>query len=75
MRECFCLTQFNVGGWLSVADIAIAKSDQQVKTCSVQNIYKTSDVEENDPKSLVCPRKSVNVFSKCLCAFLATAQY
>ncbi|KAF8454763.1 hypothetical protein BGX38DRAFT_1089270, partial [Terfezia claveryi] len=33
-----------------------------VKSCSVQGIFKTADVELHDPRSLVCPAQSVNVF-------------
>ena len=42
---------------------------KQVKTCSVQGIFKTSDVELHDPDSLACPRKSVNVFGEPLVGY------
>ena len=35
-----------------------------VKSCSVQGIFKTADVEKNDPSSLACPLGRINVFSK-----------
>lgn len=31
------------------------------KSCSIHGIYKTSDVLEHDPESLVCPNGSINV--------------
>lgn len=34
-----------------------------VKSCSVQGIYKTSDVEKNDPSSLACGLGKINLFS------------
>lgn len=37
-----------------------------MKTCSVQGIFKTSDVELHDPQSLACPTQSVNVFGDSL---------
>ena len=35
-----------------------------VKACSVQGIYKTSDVVKNDPESLACPANTVNLLSE-----------
>lgn len=35
-----------------------------VKSCSVQGIYKTKDVEKHDPGSLKCPRETINVQSR-----------
>ena len=35
-----------------------------VKACSVQGIYKTTDVLKNDPSSLACPADQVDVMSK-----------
>ena len=35
-----------------------------VKACSVQGIYKTSDVVKNDPSSLACTPGTVDVMSE-----------
>ena len=35
-----------------------------VKACSVQGIFKTSDVVEHDPDSVACPVNSIDVMSK-----------
>lgn len=34
-----------------------------VKACSVQGIYKTSDVVKNDPDSMACPANTIEVIS------------
>lgn len=35
-----------------------------IKTCSVQGIFKTSDVVKNDPSSVACPAGSIDVMSE-----------
>ena len=35
-----------------------------VKSCSVQGIYKTADVVKHDPSSIACPANTVDVMSK-----------
>lgn len=35
-----------------------------VKACSVQGIFKTSDVIKNDRESLACPANTVNLMSE-----------
>ena len=35
-----------------------------VKACSVQGIFKTSDVVKNDPESLACPANTFNIMSE-----------
>jgi len=34
-----------------------------VKACSIQGIFKTADVVKNDPDSLACPAKTIDVMS------------
>lgn len=38
-----------------------------VKTCSMQGIFKTADVEKHDPESLACGVGKVDIFSSCCC--------
>ena len=35
-----------------------------VKSCSVQGIFKTADVIENDPTSISCPADTTNIMSE-----------
>jgi len=55
----------------SVADCAVPARREcfcnyqfNVKACSVQGIYKTSDVVKNDPSSLACKPGTVDVMSE-----------
>lgn len=41
-----------------------------VKACSVQGIYKTSDVVKNDPDSVACPVDTIELLSTALCFHL-----
>ena len=49
-----------------------------VKACSIQGIFKTSDVVKNDPESLVCPVGTVDVMSKSsspLCLLMSDIRF
>lgn len=35
-----------------------------VKACSIQGIFKTADVVDNDPESVACPINSIDVMSE-----------
>lgn len=37
-----------------------------VKACSVQGIFKTSDVVKNDPDSMACPANTIELLSMCV---------
>lgn len=41
-----------------------------VKACSVQGIFKTSDVVQNDPESLACPADTINLMSMSACSLI-----
>lgn len=41
-----------------------------VKACSVQGIFKTSDVVKNDPDSIACPPNTIELLSTSpLCGY------
>ena len=35
-----------------------------VKTCSIQGIFKTADIIKNDPSSIACPSNTIDLMSK-----------
>lgn len=58
---------------LSMADLVLSARREcfcnfqfNVKQCSIQGIFRTSDVMLNDPDSLACPAGTVNVMSRPL---------
>ncbi|KAI9799342.1 MAG: hypothetical protein M1825_004835 [Sarcosagium campestre] len=45
-----------------------------VKACSVQGIYKTSDVMDHDPESVSCPKNTINVLIEEIVRFPIPAE-
>lgn len=48
----------------SISDDCFCNHQFDVKGCSLQGIYKTDDVEKNDPKSLACGSGKITVTSQ-----------